>query len=195
IPTVKSIFKTQAVARSDALQVEVYGHQWWWEFRYPQYTMRNATSGKLDTVVTANELYLPLGKTVNFTLKSKDVIHSFWVPALSGKRDVSRNRTSYLGYTPDSATANAWNGACVEYCGTSHANMRFKAFTVTPADFDSWIAHQEAMAEGAPPVPAVPPAGASPAPAVVDGRASGAPPAASPASASAVPTSGAPARL
>jgi cytochrome c oxidase subunit II len=142
VPTVRTVFKTQATARSDALQVEVYGHQWWWEFRYPQYTMTGA-NGKVDTVVTANELYLPIGKTVNFTLKSKDVIHSFWVPALSGKRDVVSNHTNYLWYTPDSTTEDAFNGACVEYCGTSHANMRFKTFTVTQADFDSWIAHQK----------------------------------------------------
>jgi len=159
IPTVRTIFKTQAKAREDALQVEVIGHQWWWEFRYPQYTTRTA-SGRLDTLITANELYVPLGKTVNFTLKSKDVIHSFWVPALAGKRDVMPNHTNYLWYTPDSATMDAWNGACVEYCGTSHANMRFKAFTVSQADFESWAAHQLQPAEGsAPPAAPVAPTG------------------------------------
>jgi cytochrome c oxidase subunit 2 len=146
IPTVRTIFKTQATARSDALQVEVIGHQWWWEFRYPQFTMAGA-NGRVDTVVTANELYLPIGRTVNFTLKSRDVIHSFWVPALAGKRDVVSNHTNYLWYTPDSSGMNVWNGACVEYCGTSHANMRFKAFTVSEADFNSWIAHQQTMAQ------------------------------------------------
>jgi cytochrome c oxidase subunit 2 len=140
VPTVKTIVRTQAAARSDALQVEVIGHQWWWEFRYPQYTTAGA-GGRTDTLVTANELYLPLGKTVNFTLKTKDVIHSFWVPALAGKRDLIANHTNYLWFTPDSAGVGAWNGACVEYCGTSHANMRFKTFTVTQADFDSWVAH------------------------------------------------------
>ncbi|MFI5229362.1 MAG: cytochrome c oxidase subunit II [Gemmatimonadales bacterium] len=152
IPTIRTIFKTQATAVADALQVEVIGHQWWWEFRYPQYTTREA-SGRVDTVVTANELYLPIGKTVNFTLHSHDVIHSFWVPALSGKRDVVTNHTNYLWYTPDSSGVGVWNGACVEYCGTSHGNMRFKAFTVTQADFDSWIAHQEQMATVLTPAP------------------------------------------
>ena len=142
IPTIRTIFKTQAVARSDALQVEVIGHQWWWEFRYPQYQ-----------VTTANELYLPLGRTVNFTLKSQDVIHSFWIPALSGKRDVIPNRTNYLWFSPDSAGASAWNGACAEFCGTSHANMRFKTFTVAQADFESWAKHQ---AEAAAPPPGLP---------------------------------------
>ena len=160
IPTVRTIFKTQATARSDALQVEVIGHQWWWEFRYPQYTMAGA-NGRVDTVVTANELYLPIGRTVNFTLRSRDVIHSFWVPALAGKRDVVSNHTNYLWYTPDSSGANVWNGACVEYCGTSHANMRFKAFTVAETDFNSWITHQQTIAQGSP-APATP-AGAAPA--------------------------------
>ncbi len=165
IPTIRTIIRTQATARSDALQVEVIGHQWWWEFRYPQYTMPGL-GGRTDTVVTANELYLPIGKTVNFTLHSKDVIHSFWVPALAGKRDLVTNHTNFLWYTPDSVGTEAFNGACVEYCGTSHANMRFKTFTVTPAEFEGWIANQKQMAVGiapvAPPTP-VPAAGAIPA--------------------------------
>ena len=164
IPTVRTIFKTQASARSDALQVEVIGHQWWWEFRYPQFTIAGA-NGRVDTVVTANELYLPIGRTVNFTLKSRDVIHSFWVPALAGKRDVVSNHTNYLWYTPDSSGVNVWNGACVEYCGTSHANMRFKAFTVSESDFNSWIAHQQTTAQSlaapAANVPAAAPSAAS----------------------------------
>ena len=136
VPTVKTIFKTQAKAVPDALQVEVIGHQWWWEFRYPQYG-----------VVTANDLYMPIGKTVNFHLKTVDVLHSFWVPQLGGKRDLISNHTNYIWWTPDSVTsAVAWNGFCVEYCGASHANMRFRAFVVPQADFDSWIAHQKSPA-------------------------------------------------
>jgi len=147
IPTVHTIFKTEAKARADALQVEVIGHQWWWEFRYPQYG-----------VVTANELYLPIGRTVNFTLHTQDVLHSFWVPALGGKRDLIANHTNYLWFTPDSTKANAYNGACVEYCGDSHGNMRFKAFTVTPADFEAWAKHQASPAVGSGPVPPATPA-------------------------------------
>lgn len=135
VPTVRTIFKTQAKASADALQVEVIGHQWWWEFRYPQYK-----------VTTANELYLPVGRKVNFTLKSNDVIHSFWIPQLGGKRDVIANHPNYLWFTPDSVGEQAWNGMCVEYCGASHANMRFKTFTVTPANFESWAAHQASPA-------------------------------------------------
>jgi cytochrome c oxidase subunit 2 len=135
VPTVRTIFKTQAKASADALQVEVIGHQWWWEFRYPQYN-----------VTTANELYLPVGRKVSFTLKSNDVIHSFWIPQLGGKRDLITNHPNYLWFTPDSVGEQAWNGMCAEYCGASHANMRFKTFTVTAANFESWAAHQASPA-------------------------------------------------
>ena len=171
IPTVRSIFKTQAEARSDALQVEVIGHQWWWEFRYPQYS-----------VTTANELYLPLGRTVNFKLNSADVIHSFWIPALSGKRDVMPGvrHSNYLWFMPDSAGTGVWNGACVEFCGSSHANMRFRTFTVSAADFESWAKHQaepSVMPPGSALVPATtattaaPPAAAPGAPPATAGQA------------------------
>ena len=140
IPTVKTIFKTQAPAAADALQVEVYGHQWWWEFRYPQYG-----------VTTANELYLPAGRTVNFTLRTQDVIHSFWTPGLAGKRDLISNKTNHMWYTPDAKlTESAFNGFCTEYCGTSHANMRFRVFTTTPENFESWAAHQKGPAVHSP---------------------------------------------
>ncbi len=141
VPTIKTIFETQAKAVPSALQVEVIGHQWWWEFRYPQYG-----------VITANELYLPVGRTANFALTTKDVLHSFWVPQLNGKRDLISNHTNYIWFTPDSTFA--WNGFCAEYCGTSHANMRFKVFTVTPAEFDAYIAHQKTAAAGSAPPPA-----------------------------------------
>ena len=146
VPTVQTIFKTQGDAGPDALQVEVIGHQWWWEFRYPQYN-----------ITTANEVYLPLGRKVNFALKTVDVIHSFWIPGLGGKRDNVNNRTNYLWFTPDSTTEAAFNGFCAEYCGTSHANMRFRAFTVTPEQFDAWVAHQQTPAAmGAAPAAPVP---------------------------------------
>ena len=122
VPTVRTIFKTQAKATPEALQVEVIGHQWWWEFRYPQYG-----------ITTANELYLPNGRTVNFALKTADVLHSFWIPQLGGKRDIISNKTNYLWFTPNANTATAaWNGFCAEFCGASHANMKFRTYTVQP---------------------------------------------------------------
>lgn len=133
VPTVRTIFKTQAKAVAGALQIEVIGHQWWWEFRYPEYG-----------IITANEIYIPTGRTVNFKLTSNDVIHSFWAPQLGGKRDAVTNRTNYIWFTPDSAMPSSeWNGFCTEYCGTSHGKMRFRVFTVKPDEFASWVANQQ----------------------------------------------------
>jgi cytochrome c oxidase subunit 2 len=152
VPTVRTIFKTQAKAKADALQVEVVGHQWWWEFRYPQYK-----------ITTANELYLPVGRTVNFTLRTQDVLHSFWIPQMGGKRDLIANHPNYLWFTPDSVGEQAWNGFCVEYCGASHANMRFRTFTVTPEQFAAWAAHQVTPAAFGAVAPPGAPAAAAPA--------------------------------
>ncbi|MES2524968.1 MAG: cytochrome c oxidase subunit II [Gemmatimonadota bacterium] len=136
VPTVRTIFKTQAKAAPDALQVEVIGHQWWWEFRYPQYG-----------ITTANELYIPNGRTVNFSLKTADVLHSFWIPQMGGKRDLISNKTNYVWFTPNpDLGTQAWNGFCAEFCGPSHANMRFRTYTVTPAEFAQWTAHQKNIA-------------------------------------------------
>lgn len=132
VPTVRTIFKTQAPAPAGALTIEVTGHQWWWEFHYPEYG-----------VTTANEVYIPVGRTANFVLRTKDVLHSFWVPQLGGKRDLITNKTNMMWFTPNvDLGTNAWNGFCVEYCGASHANMKFRMFTVQPDEFASWAAHQ-----------------------------------------------------
>jgi cytochrome c oxidase subunit 2 len=160
VPTVRTIFKTQAKAVANALQIEVIGHQWWWEFRYPEYG-----------ITTANEIYLPTGRTVNFKLTSNDVIHSFWIPQLAGKRDAITNRTNYVWFTPDSAMQPAvWNGFCTEYCGTSHANMRFRVFTVKPDQFASWVENQKKPARFAAAAPGSPPAtlASAPAPGTTD---------------------------
>jgi cytochrome c oxidase subunit 2 len=146
VPTVRTIFKTQAKAPAGSLEVTVIGHQWWWEFRYPSLG-----------ITTANELYVPAGKTVNFTLQSRDVIHSFWTPQLGGKRDLIANRTNYLWYTVNADLAeNVFNGFCTEYCGSSHANMRIRVYTVSPDKFDSWVKRQQANAAMSPIVSATP---------------------------------------
>ncbi|HET7585676.1 MAG TPA: cytochrome c oxidase subunit II [Gemmatimonadaceae bacterium] len=151
VPTVRTIFRTEAPAPANSLRVEVIGHQWWWEFRYPDLG-----------VVTANELYLPVGRTAAFDLKTQDVLHSFWIPQLAGgKRDLITNHTNHLWFTPESTFV--WNGFCAEYCGASHANMRFRVFTVSPAQFDQWVAHQKSGPVTV--AAATPPAGGASAPA------------------------------
>ena len=155
VPTVETIWKTQAPAPAGAVEVEVIGHQWWWEFRYPQYG-----------VVTANELYLPAGRTASFKLTTRDVLHSFWAPQLGGKRDLITNHTNLMWYTPNADIGeNVWNGFCTEYCGSSHANMRLRVYTVSPAQFESWAAHQKSPAMMSPalaPPPAPVAAGKAP---------------------------------
>lgn len=128
--TVPIIFKTQAPAPSGSMNVTVVGHQFWWEFRYPD-----------ANVVTANELHLPTGKTADLTLLSEDVIHSFWIPALGGKRDAFPGHTNHIWMTPDST--GDFPGQCYQLCGYSHGNMRERAIIESPADFEAWLANQK----------------------------------------------------
>lgn len=131
IPTIQVVFRTQSSATPPgALEVTVRAWQWWWEFRYPS----------LD-VVTANELHLPLGRPAVFSLEGLDVIHSFWVPHLGGKRDVVPGRLNRLSFTPERA-GEYW-GQCAEFCGASHANMGLRVIVEEPAAFERWVAAQK----------------------------------------------------
>jgi cytochrome c oxidase subunit II len=128
--TLPVIFSTQAPAPSGSMNIDVTGHQFWWEFGYPD-----------ANVVTANELHLPVGQTVNLVLHSDDVIHSFWVPALGGKRDAFPGHTNYIWLTPDSI--GEFPGQCYQLCGYSHGNMREKAIIQSPSDFQAWLSSQQ----------------------------------------------------
>lgn len=116
---------------SDVLNVKVIGHQWWWEYQYPD----------LD-IVTANELHIPTGRVVQLEMTSADVIHSFWPPKLSGKLDLLPGRTNYMKIESDEP--GEFEGQCAEYCGLSHANMRLRVIADSPEDFDDWVANQQA---------------------------------------------------
>lgn len=131
--TLPVIFDTQAPAPPSAMNIDVTGHQFWWEFGYPD-----------ANVLTANELHLPVGQTVNLVLESDDVIHSFWVPALGGKRDAFPGHTNYIWLKPDSV--GEFPGQCYQLCGYSHGNMREKAIIESPQDFQSWLTSQQAPA-------------------------------------------------
>ena len=132
IPTIQIVFRTQSTAMpSDALEVHVRGWQWWWEFRYPQLE-----------VVTANEVHLPAGRRIVLKLDGPDVIHSFWIPHLGGKRDAIPGRLNQITLTPD-RPGEYW-GQCAEFCGASHANMGMRAIVQTPGDFERWVAQQRA---------------------------------------------------
>jgi cytochrome c oxidase subunit II len=131
IPTIQMIFKTQEPEAASALRVDVAGRQWWWEFTYPEYKFS-----------TANELHIPVGRQVAFYLHAPDVIHSFWIPQLGGKRDVVPHRLNRITLTPE--TPGEFPGQCAEYCGMSHANMRFRVIVHEPADFEKWVKAQQA---------------------------------------------------
>jgi cytochrome c oxidase subunit II len=115
------------------LHLTVIGHQWWWEVYYPDYGIR-----------TANEIHIPAnldGQTATYlTLQSADVIHSFWVPQLSGKTDLIPNRSNFTWIDPKEP--GVYLGNCTEYCGTQHAKMLLRVIVQTPADFNKWAADQ-----------------------------------------------------
>jgi cytochrome c oxidase subunit 2 len=129
-PTVSAVFRTQAAPPKDALRVKVIGHQWWWEFQYPELG-----------IVTASDLHLPAGRPVSLEIGSVDVIHSFWVPGLGGKRDATPGGQTRIVLTAD--TPGVYYGQCAEFCGASHANMRHFAVVETPEAFQAWVVKQK----------------------------------------------------
>ena len=132
VRTIREVQRTEAPA--GALEVEVIGHQWWWEYRVP-----GSTAGR--TIVTANELVVPVGRPVWLRMSSADVIHSWWVPRLNGKTDLVPGHPSNTWFTAESA--GVFLGQCAEYCGTQHANMLLRVRAVEEREFDAWRAQQE----------------------------------------------------
>lgn len=120
-----------APAEAD-FKIAVSGEQWWWRVQY------QTPSGQ--TVELANEIWLPVGERVEFSLSSPDVIHSFWIPSLGGKVDMIPGRTTRLVLEP--TKTGVFRGACAEFCGTSHALMNFQVKVVEPAQFDAWLKQQ-----------------------------------------------------
>jgi cytochrome c oxidase subunit 2 len=111
------------------LNVRIIGHEWWWEIQYEGDT----PAGQIQT---ANELHIPVGRPVQLQLTSQDVIHSFWVPNLQGKRDLIPGRTTHITLVADER--GRYEGQCAEFCGFQHAKMRMVVDAQSPADFDAW---------------------------------------------------------
>jgi cytochrome c oxidase subunit 2 len=124
----------------DVTKVTIIGHQWWWEVHYPDYNF-----------ITANEIHVPSSpdgkKATYLQLESMDVIHSFWLPQLSGKTDLVPNRTNYMWIDPKEP--GTYFGNCAEYCGTQHANMMLRVIAQTPDDFKRWAQAQQQAAVSA----------------------------------------------
>ncbi|MBH27557.1 MAG: cytochrome c oxidase subunit II [Chloroflexi bacterium] len=132
IPTVSGVFfaaNPPLSADEGAIVVEATGHQWWFEFDYPQYGVH-----------TANEIHIPVETPVIINLRSNDVIHSFWVPKLAGKVDMVPGNKNHLWFQADEA--GEYLGQCAEFCGVAHANMRFRVVAESMEDFTAWTEHQ-----------------------------------------------------
>ena len=168
--SVNTIFQVARTPKN-AYDITVVGHQWWWEYQYPKSgeTKLNPKQSVVDDpnrpgkkiggvlqedaayVSTANELHIPAGQPVRLAITSMDVMHNYWVPKLSGKIYAIPGRINYLNLEADTdlvkdGTSATLYGQCAEFCGTSHANMRFKVVVDTPAEFQKWLARQEAAA-------------------------------------------------
>ncbi len=122
-----------SLAPPGALTLEVVGHQWWWEINYedPMPSRR---------FTTANEIHIPVGRPIRIKTRSSDVIHSFWVPNLHGKRDLIPGHPSETWLQAD--RAGVFRGPCAEFCGAQHANMALVVVAEPPAAYESWRAAQ-----------------------------------------------------
>jgi cytochrome c oxidase subunit 2 len=119
-------------------EIRVTGHQWWWEIEY------RAGKDPSKWFKTANELHLPVGRAVDISLESADVIHSFWVPRLAGKVDAIPGRTNFIRL--QASNAGIYQGACAEFCGLQHAKMRFQVVAEPAADYRRWLERESAPA-------------------------------------------------
>ena len=119
---------------ADAQEVTVIGQQWWWEYRY------DVDGDGEDDIITANDLVIPVGQPIALTIQSRDVIHSFWIPALNGKRDAVPGRAQPL--TIEADEPGVYRGQCSEFCGLSHSYMRMRVVALAAADYKTWQDNQ-----------------------------------------------------
>ena len=117
-----------------AQEVTVIGQQWWWEYRY------DVDGDGEDDIVTANDLVIPAGEPISLTITSRDVIHSFWIPALNGKRDAVPGREHPLLIEADEP--GVFRGQCTEFCGLSHGYMRMRVVALSADDYAAWQENQ-----------------------------------------------------
>lgn len=137
--TVLSYFATRSIASpaDDALPIEITGYQWWWDIKY-----QDAQPSRVFE--TANEIHVPIGRPIKLTLKSNDVIHSFWVPNVSGKQDLIPGQVNQLVFTV--SEPGIYRGQCAEYCGLQHAFMALVFVAEPPEAFERWRNGQVASA-------------------------------------------------
>jgi cytochrome c oxidase subunit II len=139
--TLRTLFEVNE-RNDDDLTIQVTGQQWWWEYAYDTDGDGEFTD---EEVLTANDLVIPAGQNVNLDVQSNDVIHSYWIPALNGKKDAVPGRTHPLRLNADEP--GTYVGQCTEYCGLSHGYMRQRVVALEPAEFDEWLGNQQDDAE------------------------------------------------
>jgi cytochrome c oxidase subunit II len=136
VPTIATIFDlAKKPTGPEVLKISVAGEQWWWQFSVPKQAMND------KTVVTSTEIHIPVGTKVYLSQTSNNVIHSFWVPELNGKKDVMPGRVNHN--TIEASKPGTFLGACAEYCGLSHADMRFRVIAQPMAEWKAWLAGQQ----------------------------------------------------
>jgi cytochrome c oxidase subunit 2 len=146
IPTVRDIWYTHDVPEDEkagAMEVTATGYQWWFKFDYPSEMVKLPNGGEAP-LSTGNELVVPAGTAVRVQLRTIDVIHSFWIPKLAGKVDMMPNRANFLWFKADKP--GYFYGQCAEYCGESHAIMRFRVIALSAADYIKWLDNQKQSA-------------------------------------------------
>jgi cytochrome c oxidase subunit 2 len=136
IPTVDGIIDLGRDASDDALHVRVVAFQWDWRFEYLDPEFANANGDPM----TSDELYVPVDREVGVDLHSLDVIHSFWVPKLAGKKDVMPGRTNKMWF--NATEPGTFSGQCAEFCGIGHSAMRFDVIALEQPEFDAWVEEQ-----------------------------------------------------
>jgi cytochrome c oxidase subunit 2 len=134
--TFRSIFEL-AETQDTEMVINVTGQQWWWEYDYPV----QDEFGIKQPIITSGQLVMPVGTKVLLRETSRDVIHSYWIPALNGKKDAVPGRINLLRLEADKPGIYA--GQCTEFCGLSHANMRMEAVALSKEDFAKWVANQQ----------------------------------------------------
>jgi cytochrome c oxidase subunit II len=151
-PTLRDIgytYDVPAADKANAYSIVATGYQWWFKFEYPSEQIPGA-----GILTTSNELVIPAGRAVHIDLRSLDVMHSFWVPKLAGKVDMIPNRANLLWLKADHP-GYYW-GQCAEFCGDSHALMRFRVIALGEKEFNDWLAQQKQPARDVEPVAGTP---------------------------------------
>jgi cytochrome c oxidase subunit 2 len=135
VSTARSISR---VGGEKPLRIDVVGHQWWWEIKYPD------TANPQNIIETANEIHVPVGRAVFIKMTSDDVIHSFWAPNLDGKKDLIPGHETRTWFRADSA--GVYRGQCAEFCGHQHAKMAFFIVAESKNRFEQWLETQKSEA-------------------------------------------------